>query len=451
MKSPPTPMDSEDRALLSTVEPILPLPGSLERGRVRLNAEMDRRRPARWMRPSLALALVAAATFWLRSPSVERLLEGDTRVVDAEPSILDIGDRARVWIHGPGQLHVPRLTPRGAAQLQLEGEYAQFRVVHVPDTPFDVHLGDWVISVLGTRFSVRTDGEALELELSEGTVRVRGPGVDSIYRAPARARLEPRVARPGSNGRPAGPGASAQATERGPQPIEPVDLSERPEVQKAKPIAHARPPSKRNQPASKVEARGAIPSLAPPPERHPALTTETPVGGTLDSRSTASESVMPEASRMAWLNRIEALVRQGAFSEARLQLQAFLAELAPSARTDMAGLRIAVGLEDERALFALSEGLAGRAHDPRLDAEIKYWQGELARRRGDCGAAEGRFEQVMESKSARAEDALWSLGWCLTQREAFEPATKVIKLYLGRYPEGRYVLRARAWLKENGD
>ncbi len=58
----------------------------------------------------------------------------------------------------------------------LSGE-ANFRVAHDTVHPFDVHVGDRVVQAVGTAFNIRIDpGKTIELTVTEGKVRVSGPG-----------------------------------------------------------------------------------------------------------------------------------------------------------------------------------------------------------------------------------------------------------------------------------
>lgn len=442
-------MNAEDRALLETIEPIAPDLGSLVRGRTRLATAMDRPRSTMGWGLAAAATLVVVMGLVSRPHAVDRLRQGDLRILDAEDRGVEfsIGDRARVRVDGPGRVDVRRLTPGGAVSLALESPSSQHVVASGPRLPYVIEMGVWTVSVMGTRFSLRADRGALELDLTEGSVRVEGPGVDATYRAPTHERFElpgrePVVPAPlplppdhGAEGTEAtkdrSPSASTSRANRRRRPR--ASASRRPDsvAEEAKGRPSWAPRPERGNPS-------LLPAVDPSPEPEPPR--EAPAPGP-DGRAEVSSSMR--------LQEIEALVRARAFSEARVRLEAYLDVAEASPRTDLAGLRIAVGLEDEVALTKLSESLSRRAHDPRLEVEVIYWQGELARRRHDCTRAEPRFEHVIERDGARAEDALWSLGWCLTQSGSFDRATKVLNSYLSRYPRGRYAARARAWLKKD--
>lgn len=52
-----------------------------------------------------------------------------------------------------------------------QGE-AYFEVAHLAGRPFVVHAGDRIVTVLGTKFSVRRDGEKVTVSVIEGRVRI---------------------------------------------------------------------------------------------------------------------------------------------------------------------------------------------------------------------------------------------------------------------------------------
>lgn len=54
----------------------------------------------------------------------------------------------------------------------LDKGEAYFDVAHLPGRPFVVHAGSRTITVLGTRFSVRLEGEKVTVSVAEGSVRV---------------------------------------------------------------------------------------------------------------------------------------------------------------------------------------------------------------------------------------------------------------------------------------
>lgn len=49
---------------------------------------------------------------------------------------------------------------------------AYFNIAHRPDQPFVVHAGPRTVTVLGTRFIVRRDGEKVTVAVLSGRVRI---------------------------------------------------------------------------------------------------------------------------------------------------------------------------------------------------------------------------------------------------------------------------------------
>jgi len=69
-------------------------------------------------------------------------------------------------------------------EVWLDKGEAFFEVAHDPEHPFVVHAGKARVTVLGTKFSVRRQGESVKVSVLEGRVRVAGI-------APAKARVMP--------------------------------------------------------------------------------------------------------------------------------------------------------------------------------------------------------------------------------------------------------------------
>ncbi len=65
-------------------------------------------------------------------------------------------------------------------QIWIEEGEAFFRVVHDPAHPFVVHAGRYRVTVLGTSFAVRRQGEAVTVSVVEGRVRVDRANGDPV-------------------------------------------------------------------------------------------------------------------------------------------------------------------------------------------------------------------------------------------------------------------------------
>jgi hypothetical protein len=91
----------------------------------------------------------------------------EVRFSDGSELRLDAGGRARV----------ASTTPSGA-QLVLERGHAELHVVHRPNTRWSFAAGPYQVIVTGTRFTVDwlADEERLQVEVTEGSVRVQSAG-----------------------------------------------------------------------------------------------------------------------------------------------------------------------------------------------------------------------------------------------------------------------------------
>ena len=90
-------------------------------------------------------------------------------------SLLSMADGSRLTLNTATHLRTA-LTPAARAVWLDEGE-AHFEIAHDARRPFVVHAGAQRVTVLGTRFSVRREGERLRVTVVEGRVHLQaGPG-----------------------------------------------------------------------------------------------------------------------------------------------------------------------------------------------------------------------------------------------------------------------------------
>lgn len=85
-----------------------------------------------------------------------------------------LADGTKVELNTATQLRA-KVDRKGRAVWLDRGE-AYFEVAHDPQRPFVVHAGDRTVTVLGTKFSVRRDGDQVEVAVIEGRVRVDAIG-----------------------------------------------------------------------------------------------------------------------------------------------------------------------------------------------------------------------------------------------------------------------------------
>ncbi len=94
-----------------------------------------------------------------------------------------LGDGSRIELNTATLL---RTTERpDGREVWLDRGEAFFDIAHRADRPFVVHAGPRTVTVLGTRFSVRRDGDTVTVAVSSGRVRV----ADTVPSAGSRAAL----------------------------------------------------------------------------------------------------------------------------------------------------------------------------------------------------------------------------------------------------------------------
>lgn len=141
-----------------------------------------RRPPMRWpaIAAGAAIAAAAAGLFiiaGLRPPASETAAESIARRDYATP----IGVRADASLSDRSVLHldadskVQVAFSRTAREVRLERGEAMFEVAHEPARPFDVSAGGATVTAVGTVFDVNLIGDAVEVRVFRGAVRVAAP------------------------------------------------------------------------------------------------------------------------------------------------------------------------------------------------------------------------------------------------------------------------------------
>lgn len=123
----------------------------------------------------LLLALSLAAGGWLlrrEAPTVTRIaaakgVRKEVRLADGSRLTVNTESQLRVAVN-----HVDR-------KVWLDRGEAYFQVAHDAGHPFEVIAGDRRITVLGTRFAVRRDGQTVRLTVTEGRVRFENANYES--------------------------------------------------------------------------------------------------------------------------------------------------------------------------------------------------------------------------------------------------------------------------------
>ena len=132
------------------------------------SAAPRRRGPPRWaigLAAGLAAVALTTTVLWPRPASY---------VTDTgERRLVSLSDGSRVELNTETRLRAS-ISANGREAWLDQGE-AYFEVAHDTSRPFTVHMGDRTINVLGTRFSVKRDGDAVRVIVAEGRVRLSGP------------------------------------------------------------------------------------------------------------------------------------------------------------------------------------------------------------------------------------------------------------------------------------
>lgn len=130
---------------------------------------VSRRALPRWavgLAATLAVVVLASTAFVWPRPAHYATDTGERRMVA-------LSDGSRVELNTETRLRAS-MSPDSREAWVDKGE-AYFEVAHDASRPFTVHMGDRTVRVLGTRFSVRRDGDDVRVVVAEGRVRLSGP------------------------------------------------------------------------------------------------------------------------------------------------------------------------------------------------------------------------------------------------------------------------------------
>lgn len=103
-------------------------------------------------------------------------LQAEYRTGIAEQRLVELEDGSRVHLNADSAIDVDINARRRNIKL-LYGE-AYFEVAHAPERPFRVTAGGTITEAVGTAFNIRAQGDAVEVDLTEGRVRVAPSGLE---------------------------------------------------------------------------------------------------------------------------------------------------------------------------------------------------------------------------------------------------------------------------------
>ena len=125
---------------------------------------------------ALAAILGTASYFQLQSPQARTY---DTDIGGRQ--ILSLSDGSKIELNTNTRLRI--VGEAGQRQVWLEQGEAFFQIHHDAAHPFTVTVGDHKITDLGTKFSVRQDGDRLRVTLVEGKARLDSVDVWSRHQS----------------------------------------------------------------------------------------------------------------------------------------------------------------------------------------------------------------------------------------------------------------------------
>lgn len=140
-------------------------------------------RSSKWWRPlaiaaSLALIIGIGSSVYLTSGGTPPVKIATTAPLSAARFATTVGGRRVVALADGSKVELntestlrTAITP-ASREVWLERGEAYFDIVHLSDRPFLVHAGSRTVTVLGTKFSVRRDGDKVTVAVVEGRVRV---------------------------------------------------------------------------------------------------------------------------------------------------------------------------------------------------------------------------------------------------------------------------------------
>lgn len=131
---------------------------------------------SRWWLPTAAaasiLAMLGTGFLMLKSPASEppaQIARVDTPVGGRR--VIPLADGSRIELNTATVIRTA--VSNSQRDVWLDQGEAYFDVAHRGDDPFIVHAGSQTVTVLGTKFSVRRDGDRVTVSVLEGRVRIR--------------------------------------------------------------------------------------------------------------------------------------------------------------------------------------------------------------------------------------------------------------------------------------
>lgn len=396
------------------------------RGGRRERALIDRR-SRRWAVPAVVAASLALALGgWLvRRPRPLTYVvsggevEANGYIVRAALATTELrfSDGTRVSLERGARMSIGAPGPRGA-RLRVEDGQAHFEVTHRPGADWSVEAGPYRVQVTGTVFDVRWSGaeEAATVGLRQGSVRVTGPHLAEPLTLAAGQRLVARLA-------------------TGEVQLEPGGL----------------------EPRDGARAQSTAPSLpVPPPATVPATAAPVPsapshAGAMRPERSAATAAAKapsPAAFRPnTWVARVARGQSADVLAEARAAV--FDEVIAGVEAPALGALADAARYSGERALSERALVELRRRFPATGDARGAAFQlGRMADDGGDARSALAWYRRYQNEAphGPYAAEAVGREMLAVERLSGRAAAASLARAYLDRFPDGTYLLQARAIL-----
>jgi len=437
-------LSEEARRLAAADAADLPRPGAWHRLEQR-RAEPHRRGRPGWATGLCLCAAAAAVVFGLHSWRSGRALTfdvGGDAIVESgyirgatnAGAPVQFSDGTRIDLAAGARMSVVAPGPHGA-RIRVEEGAAHFSVMHLPHAAWSVEAGPYLVEVTGTVFDVRWSSadEVVEVRLRSGSVRVSGPLLSEHATLHAgqhlTARLATRELRIDENA----------STDEAPALSVPPPATLPPE-KTASPGATA--PSAATAPPATTTVEPPTPAVARPLAPARAVRKPARAVASLDAQAVA------EWAPQRWSERVSAGDANGVVAEAVAH-----------------GIDATVADADGAALVALADAAryAGRSYlaERVLRAQRTRFPGTPA-----AGAAAFFLGRMADDRGAAADGLDWYRRYLTEEplgayaaealgremigvaRLSGRPAARALALeYLRRFPDGTYLLHARAILQ----
>ena len=382
---------------------------------------------------------------------------GDIQAEAGAGSDVLFSDGTEVQLASNARLRVAPPGPHGA-RMRLQAGEAQFQVVHRPHAAWFVEAGPYVIEVTGTAFDVRwSEAEQVaEVKMRSGSVRVSGPLLRERVTLGRGERLVARVtagdvriddAHAASAAPVTAPVAAQVASPSSPAPVAappaiPLAI-EVPGPAKSTSV-HVRHVPARAPRVLAMQSPGAPtsqdPTSLPPPATPPAFEPVPPAGAGVSSAASAWTD-------RRWAARVVAGEGSVVLADAEaLGLDSTLTRAAGSDLTALADAARYAG-RGELAARALQE-LRRRFPGTAQAQAAAFLLGRAADDRGDTRAGLAWYRRYRAEAPAGpyASEALGREMLAIERLNGPAQARALAGEYLRRFPNGTYLLRARALL-----